>query len=108
MSKLFCICKSGLPLSDAAAEALYSTARQMLDRNLSSRRIYHDDVEGIVRTDFESTAIGGASGIVFHGDVVNSKGETRVVYLVRAEDLEGDEDGVWIRLRRKKKRKKTR
>lgn len=77
----------------------------MLERNLSSKRIYNDDIEGIVRTDFESTAIGGAAGIIFHGDVVNQKGETRVAYLVRAEDLDGDEDGFWVRIRRKKRKK---
>lgn len=95
---------SGLPISLAASDALLKTAKIMLDKNKSERRIYHDDIEGTVRTDFEYAVMGSLYGIVFEGDVITKKGSTVVRYLVRTEDFEGEKEAVWKRFRRKKKK----
>jgi len=78
---------TGKSLSDAAREALLNTARRLFESNRHSLRIVHDDVEGEVCTDYESTTLGSLFGYIFKSDVVTSEGETTVVFLVDPDNV---------------------
>lgn len=90
-TKIFCFGITGLPLSDAACDAMFRTACLMAKKGLDKRRIVHDDVEGVVTTEFEHACMGSFTGMVFDGDIATPKGTTAARFLVRYNDLEGYE-----------------
>ena len=59
----------------------------------------HEDVAGVITTEYESASIGGSSGIVFHAEITTKKGKTTADYLIREPDLIDFNDGherMWL------------
>lgn len=98
--KIYCMMCSGLPLSEAAYDALYRVARRMIRENKSSMKVCNDDVFGTVETEFEKIMFVNTYGYKFIGDIQCEKGSTHAEFLVRHSDL-GDKKAVWS-LRKKR------
>ena len=87
-SKLYCIMFTGTSLSDAACDALFQAACDCVRDEKHQKKVYHDDVIGVVHTEFNYGMTGEIGGIVFEGEIETSEGETKVKYLVQRHDLE--------------------
>lgn len=79
---------TGKSISDAAADALFQTACDCIKYEKFERKIYHDDVSGIVHTDFKYGSVADVTGLVFGGDVDTPKGSTKIQFVVKTADLE--------------------
>lgn len=85
---VYCLMFSGKSLSDAAYEALYQCACDCVVKEKYERKVFHDDVRGVVHTDFDFAMMGTVGGIIFEGEVETEKGNTTVKYIVNLYDLE--------------------
>lgn len=85
---IYCIMFCGTSLSDAARDALFQAACDCVCREKHERKVYNDDVEGVVYTKFNYGALDSIGGIVFEGDIETEKGATRTKFIVRTQDLE--------------------
>jgi hypothetical protein len=93
---------TGCSLSDAACDALFCAACDCALGKKSEKRVKNDDVEGIVYTEFEHGVTGDIAGIAFYGDIATEEGDTKVKFLVTANDLEAarhDTEARWYRLK---------
>ncbi len=98
-SKLYCIMFSGASLSDAACDALFQAACDCVRDEKHEKKVYHDDVIGVVHTDFDFGMTGCIGGIVFEGEIETSDGDTKVKYLVQRHDLENARKHMeWTRM----------
>jgi hypothetical protein len=82
------MCFSGLRLSDAACDALFQTACDCVRDEIKEKKIIHDDVMGVVTTNFDDGLMGSTCGIIFDANIDTPNGSTKVTYIVRTADLE--------------------
>jgi hypothetical protein len=87
-NKIYCLIFTGTSLSDAACDALFQAACDCIIDEKHEKKIYNDDVEGIVYTDFDFGAMGSIRGVVFKGEIETPQGSTKVKYIVQRHDLE--------------------
>ena len=99
-SKVFCLFKSGVPLSPIALDVLFAAARQMVESRMDHLKVVNDDCQGFVETSWGEANLGCITGVIFRADISTMKGNTLVTYLVRVGDLsELDKEGMelhWI------------
>jgi hypothetical protein len=80
---------TGTSISNSARDALFQTACDCVKYEKHERKVYHDDVEGIVYTRFDFGMLGDSiDGIVFEGDISTEEGETHTKFIVRLHELE--------------------
>ena len=97
--RIFCIMFSGTPVSDAVADCLFEAACSCIIKEKNEKKIYHDDVRGMVHTNFDYGSTSEVSGILFEADVETEKGDTHIKYVVRDHDVEAARKyGKWLRL----------
>ena len=87
-SKIYCIMFTGASLSDAACEALYQGACDCVRDEKHERKIRHDDVTGVIYTDFDFGVLGSVNGIVFEGNIETEEGDSEVKYIIQTYELE--------------------
>lgn len=86
---IYCLMSSGVSLSDPARDALFQTACNCIRDEKNERKVYHDDVRGIVHTDFNFSTLGHAiTGIVFEGEIETDQGSSYVKFIVNTYNLE--------------------
>lgn len=96
---IYCIMFCGASLSNAARDALFQAACDCVRDEKNERKVYHDDVQGVVYTRFNFGMLGDSiSGIVFEGDIETEEGETHTKFIVRVYELERVRrmDGEWL------------
>lgn len=103
---IFCIMFSGSSLSKMASDILFKTAQKMVKQDKRRMSVHHDDCMGVVTTDFESVQFNGLSGCRFEAEIATPRGDTKVDFLVRLQDLEIVDEVNWIHAKIKIKPKK--
>jgi len=94
--KIFCLMASGIRLSEEACDSLFFIALTMFNEKTRRRTFKAVDCEGEIKTDFRHAAMGDISGMVFEAKVEVGIGPKKTVrYIVRTNDLEHVEKGVW-------------
>ncbi len=90
---------TGVSLSDAACDALFQAACDCVRDEKNQKKVYNDDVTGIVYTEFDYGMTGDIGGILFEGEIETSDGETKVQYLIQRHELEKARHNVeWTRM----------
>lgn len=96
MGNIYCYGVSGVPLTAAACDLLFTTACQMAASHKDQRKARNDDIQAILETEFEHGVIGSLSGMVFTADVVTEKGASAVKFLVKTDvDPEAYRKAKW-------------
>lgn len=98
MHKIYCLMFSGKSLSGTVSEALYQAAVYCVRKECNKRKVIHDDVEGLVQTDFETMIIGSVAGIIFNAEIDCINGSTKVTYIVSENDIDDDEEYAWVKM----------
>ncbi len=93
---IYCLMTNSISLTDRMRSILFDTACSMLGKGVEKRRIYDDEIEGVVSTSFESQTLTGISGIEFHARVETELGSGKVKYLVRQIDAKARSEGEWM------------
>lgn len=88
------------PLSDDVRDLLFQVAYLMLKDNGTKRKVRSDFCEGVV-TRIGSVILYGIAGIQFDAQIETEKGNLKVSYMVRTQDLhilesEDAEYGAWL------------
>ena len=79
----YCICVVGPALRDDFRDMLVKTAQSMVSEKKKRQKINGDGYEGIIRTDLQSSVIGGMSGIVFLADIETDSYSIKIEFMVR-------------------------
>lgn len=87
-SSIYCVMFSGAALSEAACDALFQAACDCVRDEKYEKKVVHDDVVGIVHTDFDYGITGDIGGIVFEAEIETEQGDSKTKYIVRRRDLE--------------------
>ncbi len=96
---MYCIMWTGVSLSEAACDALFQAACDCVRDEKHEKKVYNDDVIGVVHTDFDFGMTGTIGGILFEGEIETSEGDTQVKYLVQRHDLENARKHMeWTRM----------
>ena len=85
--KVMCFVCSGLPLTDAALDCMYRAALTLVKNKKSEIKFHHDDVYGIITTEFKMAQLADASGYVFDAEITTEKGSSVAKYIVRNSDI---------------------
>lgn len=93
--RIYCLMKTGLPLSVEMCDRLHGAARQMIRRGKSKLRLRGENFEGQALTEGHHVSLGFISGVEFSAVIESQAFVTRVRFIVRTSDLEGIEDAVW-------------
>lgn len=84
---IYCYMVSGLSLSDIQCDALYYGACWMIKKQKSFCEMTHDDVKGVITSDFQSVAMGGMAGLYFEAEFECDRGECKATFMVREADV---------------------
>lgn len=97
-TNIYCIGISGVRLSDPACDALYQSALRLMNSKKNEIKLYHDDISGVVRTNFERSSMGGTYGYVFIADIVTIRGKSFATFLVSdADKSDGRKSTTWMK-----------
>lgn len=86
--QIYCMMFSGKPLSDSAAEALFQSGCRCALLEKNSQNIFHDDVRGTIKTEFDYAMVGSITGIHFFAEISTEKGNTEVHFIIPSKDIE--------------------
>ena len=102
MPQVYCMMRSGKPLTSFALDVLFLAAQRMFHQEKDRILVVHDDCNGFVRTDWESSEVGGICGVVFYAEVVTTCGATEVEFLARMADMQhfDIEELQWFKFQR--------
>ncbi|MDP3883077.1 MAG: hypothetical protein Q8Q48_03400 [Candidatus Staskawiczbacteria bacterium] len=91
-----------LSLTDDIRDLLFQTAYLLLKTGQGKRKARSGSCEGVV-TNLGSVALYGMGGVQFEGRLDTNRGELKVTYIVRPQDLQRMEQddvgfGAWLTL----------
>ena len=97
--KIMCLVCSGLPLTDNALDCMYRAAISLVKNKKTEMKFCHDDVYGVITTDYKMAQLADASGYVFEAEITTEKGASTAKYIVRNSDIQNGkvEKGFWVR-----------
>ncbi len=84
---IFCVARSGKPLSPELQHALFETGQEMYREQRKSANIRTDDGEGQITSDFEYRSFVHIFGIFFVADIETESGKTHVEFVIHDCDL---------------------
>ncbi len=93
---IYCLMKTGAPLSEAMREHLYRLAWKLIKTGKSKVRFSAGTYEGMVWTKGERGLLGTTSGQYFDAIVESNQVSTRVTYLVETNNFDEDGRGAWL------------
>lgn len=98
MYEIFCLMFSGIRLNESMRRFLFKSARQMVLQKERHGRVKTDEFEGEISTDFDTAGFGFIYGMKFSAAVDSIHGSTKVVFIVRTNDLKNidPDEGFWM------------
>lgn len=98
MYEIFCLMFSGIRLNESMRRFLFKSAKQMVLQKERCGRVKTDEFEGEISTDFDITGLGFIYSMQFAAKVDSIHGSTKVVFIVRMNDLENidSDEGFWL------------
>lgn len=96
--KIMCLVCSGLKLTEPALDCLYRAAITLTKSKKTEMKFHHDDVYGIITTDYQLAQLAQTSGYVFDAEITTKEGSSTAKFLVRNSDLKSGkiEKGFWV------------
>jgi len=86
---IYCMMKTGKPLTDEVRQVLLINACDMADARRKQQEIKGRGYHGIIKSDLESVNFAGISIVMFEADIVCSDvGMTKVEFGVRTTDID--------------------
>lgn len=96
--KIYCLMQTQVVLTNTMSDELYETACLMYARGESRAHIVMEDMEGVVNTSGEKTALVWITGVKFTAEVETELGKGMVSFIIRTHDLSPNHTALGVRI----------
>lgn len=91
-----CLMGGGSFMTGETCETLYRHALTMYSEKIKRRNFATHSCAGFITSEFEYVTLETFGGFVFTATLETDQGTKTVKYLVRAQDMSANEDGIWF------------